>query len=502
MPDAVTISTPEHGVTLWGAPGAGKSGLLGALYAASLRTDGEGWSAHPKDCEDAFTQERLKDAYLGLRGRTNTKTGMPAAGEYPPLRVVLRRLHAGRPVAALRVALVDPAGEFSTQLELGSTREGRALFARIAAGGGVLWLIESGHRPDDVAARMLTLQHLVALLEQSGGRQLGIPVALCLSKIDQLGEAERSAARADPAAALRAHLGETTFTWFEAVCPQMRCFAVSSAGSVDGRVQPEGIDAVFDWLADVATPRVTWRERVTRAVRVLAALPVRDALRPIARNRAARLALVGAAVVVLGAAAPWLAPATARTLMRPLRALRSLPAELWRGRQHVAAGEVAPNAAQVPNGSRTSNAPDTPLSDDLAAVRLGTARDAAHRAAWQEAVDVLTDAVPPASLRFSWDSLYVVAALEAAAGARDPAAAHALREAVRDRATAAVRLGPAGSRRLVGLRFARGVACIDGALGCSLADVRADLTWALLGPEPMRREARTRLAALDAGARP
>ena len=100
--------------------------------------------------------------------------------------------------------------------------------------------------------RMLTLQHLVALLEQSGGVQLGIPVALCLSKIDCLSEEARDAARADAAAALRARLGETTFTWFEAVCPTLRCFALSSAGSVDGRVQPEGLDEVFDWLADVS----------------------------------------------------------------------------------------------------------------------------------------------------------------------------------------------------------------------------------------------------------
>ena len=108
--------------------------------------------------------------------------------------------------------------------------------------------------------------------------------------------------------------------------------------------------------------------------------------------------------------------------------------------------------------------------------------------------------MPPASLRFSWDSLYVTAALESAARAQDAATARTLREAARARATDVVRRGPAGSLRLVGIRFARGVACVDGALNCPRAEVRADFTWALLGPEPMRHAARNRLAMLDAGA--
>ncbi|AHG87926.1 hypothetical protein J421_0389 [Gemmatirosa kalamazoonensis] len=485
LPDA----TLEHGVTLWGAPGAGKSGLLGALYAASLAPDADGWSAHPKDAEDALTQERLKDAYLGLRGRTNTKTGMPAAGEYPPLRVLLRRRRGGRQVGAMRVALVDPAGEFSTQLELGTTREGRSLFARIARGGGVVWLVEPGQRPHDVGARMLALQHLVALLEASGGRQLGIPVALCLSKVDQLPDAERAAARADPAAALRAHLGETTFTWFEAACPAMRCFAVTSAGSVEGRVQPEGLDPVFDWLAELSTPHPTVRDRVARAKELLGtARPVVRASVALAlRNRVVQVVLVAAAAVTVGAAAVQLVPVAKHMLARPVRALESLPRDSAGGAvARTATGEVARAA----------------LPDGQALARLRDARGAANRGEWRDAVDALANRVPPPALRFAWDSLYVVAALQAAADESDATVARGLREAARARATDAVRRGPAGSRRLVGLRFARGVACVDGGLACPLADVRADFTWALLGPPPMRREARLRLATLDAGGAP
>src|SRR5690349_19664346 len=119
------MPTTERGVVLWGAPGAGKSGLLGALYAASMRQDADGWSAHPRDCDDAYTQQRLKDAYLGLVERTNAKTGMPSGTEYAPLRLMLRRARGRRETAALRVALIDPAGEFSTQLDLAGTAPGR-----------------------------------------------------------------------------------------------------------------------------------------------------------------------------------------------------------------------------------------------------------------------------------------------------------------------------------------------------------------------------------------
>src|SRR5687768_12275806 len=160
--DGPYLAAPEQGVTLWGAPGSGKSGLLGALYAASLRRGADGWSAHVKDCDDEHSQERLKEAYLGLLERNNAKTGIVPGG-YQPLRLTLRRSRGRRSVAAVRVALVDPAGEFSTQLELGTTPEGRALFSRVARGGGVLWLFEArgdaygnarAEQPEDVNTRM------------------------------------------------------------------------------------------------------------------------------------------------------------------------------------------------------------------------------------------------------------------------------------------------------------------------------------------------------------
>ncbi len=79
----------HDGFFLWGAPKAGKSGFIGALYGLSRGDDVERWTAHPKDCDDPHTQAMVLRAHEELSERRNTKTGvrdMP----YRPLRLTLR----------------------------------------------------------------------------------------------------------------------------------------------------------------------------------------------------------------------------------------------------------------------------------------------------------------------------------------------------------------------------------------------------------------------------
>src|SRR4029434_9231090 len=102
----------HDGLFRWGAPKAGKSGFIGALYGLSRGDDVERWTAHPKDCDDPHTQEMVLRAHEELSQRRNTKTGIRDT-PYRPLRLTLRKMNAGRQVSELRVALVDPAGEFS-----------------------------------------------------------------------------------------------------------------------------------------------------------------------------------------------------------------------------------------------------------------------------------------------------------------------------------------------------------------------------------------------------
>src|SRR4030095_5790349 len=222
----------HDGFFLWGAPKAGKSGFIGALYGLSRGDDIERWTAHPKDCDDPHTQEMVLRAHEELSQRRNTKTGIRDT-PYRHVRLTLRKMNAGRQVSELRVALVDPAGEFSVDPTHRLSLAGKQLYRQVATSHGVLWLFEA--TPDGTAStldRLLILEQLVALLEAGGSPQLELPVAICLSKIDCLAEEKRRAALANPTAALLDHLGTTSLTWFEAVCPTLRCFAGSAAGGV------------------------------------------------------------------------------------------------------------------------------------------------------------------------------------------------------------------------------------------------------------------------------
>ena len=172
----------HDGFFLWGAPKAGKSGFIGALYGLSRGEDVvERWTAHPKDCDDPHTQEMVLRAHEELRERRNTKTGVRDT-PYRPLRLTLRKMKAGRQVGELRVALVDPAGEFSVDASHRLSTAGKHLYRQVATSHGVLWLFLA--TPDGSASsldRLLFLEQLVAMLDAGGSPQLDLRVAIWLS---------------------------------------------------------------------------------------------------------------------------------------------------------------------------------------------------------------------------------------------------------------------------------------------------------------------------------
>src|SRR5688500_10172933 len=196
----------HDGFFLWGAPKAGKSGFIGALYGLSRGEDAERWTAHPKDCEDPHTQEMVLRAHEELSERRNTKTGVRDTA-YRPLRLTLRKMKVGRQVGELRVALVDPAGEFSVDPAHRLSSAGKNLYRQVATSHGVLWLFEA--TPDGKAStldRLLILEQLVALIDAGGAPQLDLPVALCLSKIDWLYPERRDAALPNLPPAMLGHV--------------------------------------------------------------------------------------------------------------------------------------------------------------------------------------------------------------------------------------------------------------------------------------------------------
>jgi len=447
----------HDGFFLWGAPKAGKSGFIGALYGLSHGDDDERWTAHPKDCDDPHTQEMVLRAHEELRERRNTKTGvrdMP----YRPLRLTLRKMKAGRQVGELRVALVDPAGEFSVDPTHRLSFAGKQLYRQVATSHGVLWLFEA--TPDGTAStldRLLILEQLVALLEAGGSPQLELPVAICLSKIDCLSEAKRRAALANPTEALLDHLGTTSLTWFEAVCPTLRCFAVSSAGVVPDKVRPIGLNEVLDWLEDQRARRI--RTAWTSAIRGRAFGFVKRWTAVVAK---------GTVLVALGGGVAFGGVRVARKLMEPTEpSTEVLPPK--------------PVVRRVSSSSTTSPAaPATRARESGGDVTRPTTRPVS------KTVVVLFD------LKAERDSMRTAFEQGLAARRSGQKGSAQFRRAY-VHATRIIDRGGAGSRENTAERLIRARACVLGDLQCPRAAVSEDLTWVLVFGDDAQRRTEVRL---------
>jgi len=443
----------ETGIFLWGARMSGKSAFAGSLYGLSLPdAHTTRWVAHPKDALDPYTSAAMKHAYLGLKDRRGTKTDI---GNPRPLRLLVRKLRGrdGREVDQLRLSIGDPAGEFVSEQDLRSTTIGRDVHRRAAGCRGLVWLVTS---PESAADRIRTqtelLPQLLALLDASGGRQIGIPVAICLSMVDRLPPDEQRRALADPRGVIAAHVGPMVPRWFEAVCPIHRFFAVSSAGTEPGVVRPINVSEVLDWVVDADARRDREQIRAWRA-----ALGAVDGARRVARASTARR-VVGA--LALGLAA-WQG---ARMVSGSLLARES------------AAGDVVPPA----------------LGDADAEALLARVRELARDRQWQQVVDELSGAAPAANpvLRRGQDSLLAIAALRRALVAHG-AEAERLAALARARASAVIDAGTPGSLELASLHFVRASACEAAAIGCDLDRLVGDYVAAQQSPWAAQRRIAT-----------
>jgi hypothetical protein len=461
----------HDGFFLWGAPKAGKSGFIGALYGLSRGQDAERWTAHPKDCDDPHTQEMVLRAHEELRERRNTKTGVRDT-PYRPLRLTLRKMKAGRQVGELRVALVDPAGEFSVDPSHRLSTAGKNLYRQVATSHGVLWLFEA--TPDGAAStldRLLILEQLVALIEAGRAPQLDLPVAICLSKIDCLSAERREAALANPTQALLDHLGATSLTWFEAVCPTLKCFAVSSAGVVPDKVRPIGLNDVLDWLED---------QRMRR-VRATQAAAFRGRAVDLVKRWSGRVAK-GTALVAILAGAAYGGSRVVKTLRQPTNATvatadsnASTP-RTSRARPDTTRSNTTRRQAssQTPR-SRTANAP-VPRSRE-------SAGDVTRRAARP------TSAAPAFNARVERDSMRAAFEEGLAVRREGESGTRWFRRAY-VHASRLIDRGTAGSREYTPERLVRARACLVGELGCPRSMVSEDLTWVLIyGDDGQRRTA-------------
>jgi hypothetical protein len=448
----------HDGFFLWGAPKAGKSGFIGALYGLSRGDDVDRWTAHPKDCDDPHTQEMVLRAHEELSERRNTKTGVRDT-PYRPLRLTLRKMKAGRQVGELKVALVDPAGEFSVDPAHRLSSAGKHLYRQVATSHGVLWLFEA--TPDGNAStldRLLILEQLVALLEAGGAQQLDLPVAICLSKIDCLTEEKRRAALANPTQALLDHLGPTSLTWFEAVCPTLRCFAVSSAGVVPDKVRPIGLNDVLDWLEEQRARRI----RTARTAAV--------------RSRAVDLVKRWGAMVAKGAMMLALMAGVAYGGARAVMKLRQPRAVTVATADTIPPKRITPGLRAIPSIDKTTNTVPTRARESAGDVSARTTRSPA-RVATGFSVRAQRD-----SMRAAFE--------EGLAVQRDGESGATWFRRAYVHASRVIERGRAGSREYTPERLIRARSCMLGQLDCPRSTMSEDLTWVLVfGDDAQRRMA-------------
>jgi hypothetical protein len=407
-------------------------------------------------------------AHEELSRRRNTKTGVRDT-PYRPLRLTLRKMNGGRQVSELRVALVDPAGEFSVDPAHRLSSAGKHLYRQVATSHGVLWLFEA--TPDGNAStldRLLILEQLVALIEAGGAPQLDLPVAICLSKIDCLSDERRHAALANPTEALLDHLGATSLTWFEAVCPTLRCFAVSSAGVVPDKVRPIGLNEVLDWLEEQRTRRI--RTARAAAMRGRALELVKRWGGAVIRGTAVAAVTVGVTyggVRTIDKLRASRAPNTAADVLDPPTPNVDLSPARPR-----AASPVTPSTPQRSLAPRKATSPPRESSGNVA-------RSPARRPA---ALDV----------RAQRDSMRA-AFEEGMAVQRDGESGKPWFRRAYVHASRVIERGGAGSREYTPERLLRARACLVGHLDCPRATVSEDLTWVLAFGDAAQRRAAMRL---------
>jgi len=462
----------HDGFFLWGAPKAGKSGFIGALYGLSRGEDVERWTAHPKDCDDPHTQEMVLRAHEELSARRNTKTGVRDT-PYRPLRLTLRKMNAGRQVSELRVALVDPAGEFSVDPAHRISFAGKHLYRQVATSHGVLWLFEA--TPDGNAStldRLLILEQLVALIEAGGEPQLDLPVAICLSKIDCLSEEKRRAALANPTQALLEHLGATSLTWFEAVCPTLRCFAVSSAGVVPDKVRPIGVNEVLDWLEEQRTRRI--RAARTVAMRSRAIGVVKKWSGAVVRGTAMLAVMAGVAYGGAAVGKKVFGPAATNAAADTTAGQRTLTADASPARPKSTA-PATPSAPQRTTAPRNSAPRPRESSGDVT-------RAPARRPGVLAVLDVKAER----------DSMRAAFA-EGMAVQRDGESGKPWFRRAYVHASRVIERGTAGSREYTPERLLRARACVIGQLDCPRTTVSEDLTWVLVFGDNAQRRTAVRL---------
>jgi hypothetical protein len=452
-------------ILLWGAADSGKSGLIGALRSEATKTVGDRWSVDLHDASpDVVAYADSASLALRLRGVKETPIRRPERAFTVPVR-----RYAGRSMtAAADLTVLDPRGELARDP---ANAAGRRTLAAARTADGILWLLEApipGVTP--ALDRVAVLRQLVAILDAATATDIAVPVAVALTKVDRLPQADMRRMIEAPEAALRTVLGDAGLGWLIAAFPRLRCFAFSGAGTVRNVARPIGLTTMIDWFAD------EWK-RQEHAADTARTRARRSAQVARVRRRAPFVASMVAGVAVI----TFAGVAAARLL-----AQRSAT---WTS----SSGTIVPQATVRDSVTAPAARPDSARVESIAAA--ATSMDRGDFVA--AARDLSELRLPDSSAqRFAADSLLAVAAMrgtEALLGTTNPSTDQLL--SIVTATSGAIARAHPGTPVLAPLSLARAGACIGGRLNCPADQVREDLAWALLLGTPSEQDQARRMRA-------
>jgi GTP-binding protein EngB required for normal cell division len=454
-------------IVLWGGTNSGKSGLIGALRSESTKSVGDRWAIDLDNASpDVIAYADSASLALRLRGVKETSVRRTERA----FTALIRRYTGRRATVAADLTVLDPRGDLAADPSSAGTR--RTLAATKTA-DAMLWLLEAPV-PGSVPGpeRTTLLRQLIGILEAASATAFSIPVAVALTKIDRLPQAEMNRLIESPEAALRSVIGEAAFGWLLAAFPRVRCFAFTSAGTVRNVVRPLGLTTALDWFTE------EWRREEHRADAARRSARISAGVARV-RSRAPFVATIAAGVAIVAFAGV----AAARLLGQR--------AQTWTLSAGAVATQSATRTAEPAVPARVVSEPS--VDSAAAAIGRGQVIDGLRILADLRLRDSSTERIVADSVL----ALAALAATEQALNAPSPPS-DVLQLIVTSTSGAIVRAHP-GTAVLAPLSLARAAACMGGHLNCPPEQVREDLAWVILLGTPSEQDQARRLRAALVG---
>jgi GTPase SAR1 family protein len=215
-----------NSIAIWGTPQSGKTTFLGMLYYSINETDvGEGWSIFP-------VGEEAERFIMAVKREIRLNNSFPIATteESKNYQLSFKREKGRNRGKEYGVDFLDAPGQSYEDLN-------DEVLSFVTNSKGVLCLFDPTN--DEKTKFELTLEEnlmRIRSLLHKQHRKIDIPIAICLTKVDQFCNDEVDKETFDqnilqePEKFIRKQFGDESLNLVHRYCERYRCFAVSAVG--------------------------------------------------------------------------------------------------------------------------------------------------------------------------------------------------------------------------------------------------------------------------------